>query len=116
MRVGRAIKMAYAGPLAVKRAFPRSHWRESGENDFTQAANVILHVYSDERARYLWSSLLRLETEWLLERGWFAVEALADALVAKRTLTGSEARTVIQEAFARHVREALGRHLPAAQS
>jgi hypothetical protein len=98
-RIAREVRIAYAGALAVKRAFPGSRWRVGAEGDFGRAADIISHFYEVERAQYLWSSLLMLETEALLNWAWFAVEALAAALVARQTLTGREAREVIQQAF-----------------
>lgn len=100
VRLGRKVKIAFAGPLAEKRAFPRTRWRRHASSDINDAADIIAHVYFNERAQYLWSSLLWLETELLLGEGWLAVVALADQLITRQTLTGRDARDVILEAFA----------------
>ncbi len=85
----------------MKRAFPASRWRREAAKDFNDAADVIAHIYLSERAQYLWSSLLWLETEELIEQEWPGVLSLADALVKRRTLNGREAAAAIVEGVAR---------------
>lgn len=96
--IAREIKICFAGALAVKRAFPGSCWRSGAEGDYHHAADLILHVYMDQRDQFLWSSLLARATERLLERYWYAVEAVAAALSTRRTLSGPQIKCIIIDA------------------
>lgn len=99
IRLGHQIKIAYAGALAVKRAYPHSRWRAGADNDFHNAAGDVLRVYEDAPRQIAWTRLLTLDTEALLERNWHAVEAVADVLVKRKTMSGAEVKAVIVAAF-----------------
>lgn len=99
LRIGREIKVSFAGALAVKVAFPGSRYRRGADSDFAKVADNVSHVYTDGRKQYLWTRLLWLDTEDMLRQEWFAVEAIAAALLARTTLTGRQVRDVIVQAF-----------------
>jgi len=102
LRIGREIKIAYAGALAVKRAFPGSRWRLGADNDYKEAADLVLHVYMDPRMQWHWCKLMELETEALLNKNWFAVKRLAKELLRRRTMNGAEIRRMLNAAVDRH--------------
>ncbi len=95
LRIKRQAQIMYAGALAVKQAFPGARWRRGAEADFQHLAGLILHVYEDQRDQFLWSSLLERETERLLVYHWYAVGAVALALLEHRTLSGRQIKEII---------------------
>ena len=97
-RIGREVKVLFAGALAVKRAYPRSQWRATGSDDFPRAAEWIAHVYNDARIQRYWSEILLAETEMLLGFRWHVVEHLAQRLLEQETMKGCEVTQAIYEA------------------
>ena len=113
VKFARHVKIALAGGLAEKRAFPRSRWRDGTGPDFHVVADLVVLMYHNDKARYHWLQLLTIETETLLERYWSPLELLASELIAVETLSGAQAVHVIRVARARevagHLREG-GKH------
>lgn len=107
LRMEREIKIALAGAIAQRRAFPHSYWRAGAHTDERNIGEILVCMYPSERkgddgwrAREYWRQLLKIETRWLLDRYWHCVDALAEYLLRHPTLTGHEAKDVIAAAFA----------------
>jgi hypothetical protein len=110
LRLCRQIKISLAGAYAVKRAFPNSHWRNGADADLYTVGDMLDHIYparSLKDANFkMQGHLLKLmvhETEIVLDRYWHAVEAIAEALLRHRTLSGKTGKQLILDANAQQV-------------
>lgn len=92
-------RCAMAGYIAQRIAFPRSRWRVGGTSDIEQAVALIggLSRYSDEQQ--YWYRLFEVRVDGDLRRHWPAVEAVADALLAARTLPGDQIVDIAERAM-----------------
>lgn len=98
-RAERHIMVYFAGQLAQRKFAPRSRWRLGGEHDQKEAMDLFWHIsHPDQKARNLQLALLWRKTECCVEGGWKEINAVAKALLARRTLTLDDVADVIDEA------------------
>jgi hypothetical protein len=84
------------GPLAQQRYAPRSHWLAVGWGaDFQRASELAEHLVGLQEAGILLERLQR-ETGDLIDQHWSRIEAVANALIAEKTLDGKRLREVIE--------------------
>lgn len=102
LRAEKQVMVSMAGVLAQRRFNRRSFRSWHGSRD-EEKITVILEPYAisndgglDLRPHYV---LLRGWTEMTLSRVWSAVEAVANALLERRRLSGKEVRAVINAAI-----------------
>jgi hypothetical protein len=69
-----------------------------GETDRCQAADFIGYLTESDRELEAWLKLLYIQAEQLVARYWYAIEAVAAALLEHRTLNGKQVREVIYQA------------------
>ena len=93
--------IAMAGELAQRRFDPRS-WRSyHGSTDRHNVVNFLMRYAPYRKGAIDITAHYKLLREWaceMLERQWYLVEAVADELVKRRTLSHNELREVILNA------------------
>jgi hypothetical protein len=89
--------------VAQQRFKPSSVRSWHGSSDFQAAVCQISSFTASDREREAYLKLLRIRTEQTLARpgAWECVEALAAALLDRKTLSATEVTKIIQAAFAR---------------
>jgi hypothetical protein len=98
--IERYIRAALAGSIAQHRYSPQSFENHHAKGDDSNAFQLALALASDNvREAEAWLNLLHIQTESLIELCWFAVEAVAQALLERHTLIGDELQKVCQSAF-----------------
>ena len=81
------IQISLAGPLAQRKAFPRSKWKLSGGSDFPKAAGLFGYISEqDDKAASLYWQLLLRRTEILVEFLWPEIDAVADELLRSKMI------------------------------
>lgn len=94
--VERFVQMLFAGPVAENQFSGRWNYVGAGQ-DYMNAADLASHVCYDEGELSAYLQLLKIRSRLLItqERNWLAVEALAAALLEKKTLSKKAFRKVI---------------------
>jgi hypothetical protein len=102
----REVKISLAGALAVRRAFPSSRWRSGADDDYYKVGDILSRVYASLRkgdegwlAQGHFLRLMELETGWLLAQRWHCVKAVAEQLLARTTMSGSQIKETIFRAW-----------------
>jgi ATP-dependent Zn protease len=92
------IKCRLAGMVAVRR---RGGHDPSGTGDAWRQASAIAHCHVTQDPEQVHSLVERLgrSTEEPIEENWWAVKAVAKALVERETLTGVEVLSIIADAW-----------------
>jgi ATP-dependent Zn protease len=83
-----------AGMVAEALVSGRDGWDERCE-DLDAAVRLAMRVVDDCENVVPFLEIVREHTEELLRRNWPAVEALADALIERRRMTGEEVRRLL---------------------
>ena len=87
-----------AGPLAMRRHNPRSHWKKSGTGygkfmskgtDFQVAGVLIEALHGDETVASAYSRYVRARAEALVEQNWEWIESVARHLLEHETFGGN---------------------------
>ena len=100
-RVEEQIRILLAGGIAQRRMAPRSSkWAES--DDRHRAVDLVLRLASPGREAGTYMKLLRIQTEQAVEREWPTICAVAEALIARRTLTGDDVKELRYRAMDGH--------------
>jgi ATP-dependent Zn protease len=102
-RIFRNIKVLLAGNVAQRRFSKRNvrNWHASG--DYRQIVDLAMRITSPDGVQHLvrW---LRHETEWIVQRRWREIEAVAEALFERETLTGDEVGKIINDLNSKPIR------------
>jgi hypothetical protein len=103
LKMERKVVVCLAGMVAQQRFKPSSVRSWHGSSDFQAAVCQISSFTASDREREAYLKLLRIRTEQTLARpgAWECVEALAAALLDRKTLSATEVTKIIQAAFAR---------------
>lgn len=97
-----------AGGLAGKRFTARFDWQGS-RGDRHQEIDLALRLLDDdERQAGALLKWLRLRSARLVDRHWAAINAVADGLVAQRSLSGAGIRQIVAESDPRALPEPRG--------
>jgi ATP-dependent Zn protease len=89
------VMMAYVGVLAERRHSGRRHDWAGAHSDTAWAADCVLKMEGDGKAADLYASYLMERTKGLIEIAWQDIEAVAAALMDRRTLRPSEMKAVL---------------------
>ena len=92
--VERRLLCTAAGMVAESMVSGRRDWDEACE-DLDLAVGLAMKVVDDCERVIPFLEIVREHTEDLLRRNWGAVEALADALIEHRSLSGEEVRQLL---------------------
>ena len=92
--IERRLLCTAAGMVAENLATGRQEWDESCE-DLDAAVHLAMKVVGDCERVVPYLEIVREHTEELLRGQWRAVEALADALVERRRMSGEEVRRLL---------------------
>ena len=105
VKMERFVQVCLAGPAAQRRFKPSSFRQKNGSEDYRMATNAINYFVSSKEESDAYLKLLEIRTQQLFERPekWAQVEALAVALLERKTLSADETAEIIQTAFARFV-------------
>ena len=89
--------------VARQRFKPSSIRSWHGSSDYHSAVDLISYFTGSDRESEAYLKLLKIRAEQTLTRSssWESVEALAAALLERKTLSATEATKIIQAAFAR---------------
>jgi len=97
-RLEKKVRISLAGPLAQKKFNSRTYRSWHGEADHNQAADCVSCLARPDDEFVAYWKLLEVQTRNLLNRNWPLVEAVAAALLVRRTLKGPEIVKVIYAA------------------
>jgi hypothetical protein len=99
IKAERAVIIAFAGGIAQRHRFPRSHVGD--ERDLANAVDVIEYFARSEEHLALWLRTLRQEAKDLItgEQWWPVVEALAAKLMEQRQMRRAEIEECIHAAI-----------------
>jgi ATP-dependent Zn protease len=92
----RAIKICLAGPLAQQRFRRRSYCRRGGRQDYDCASGLARYLAGAAGER----EFLRYQerrTQALVEHYWSEIELVAQALLERDELSGTEVKNIIEE-------------------
>jgi ATP-dependent Zn protease len=95
---------SFAGGIA-ERKYRGRHNNIGRRQDLRNAFDFADALSSSEREAQAYQHLLYIRAEDLIEKYWWVVEALADALMVAETLTADEARQAIYRASDRRLEE-----------
>ncbi len=95
MRAESAIIVSLAGPAAQKRFNPRSWRSHHGEYDFKLVTDLALRLNGDGKTATAYCTWLSIVADNLVSANWQWVEIIAQALLARGTLSGDEVRNLI---------------------
>jgi hypothetical protein len=94
-RLEKEVRILLAGEVAQRRFAPRSfrrqHIRYGFHGDMPEVERLLGCVVCSDHERDAYLKLLKIQTEWLIDRHWPIVEAIAAALSERQSLTGHEA-------------------------
>lgn len=97
----RRIRSIFAGPLAQKKFHPRGFRHAHAAGDYDQIADLGLRLGGDDETASAHIKLLELQTRNLLNTPqiWLFIEAVAEALLEQKKLSGKQVREVIRKAL-----------------
>jgi hypothetical protein len=96
-----------AGMVAQRKFSPRSVRNYHDEGDRESALTGLERLVPEEDLLLYWR-IMRNRARRLIDRYWEAVEALAQELLKRMTLTGDEAVKIIQLSFEERIRMRMG--------
>lgn len=102
-RMERMVRVLFAG-MAAQRRFDEASVKDwHAGPDYHQAMEFASHFVGSTRELEAYLNLLLVQAEGLFDRSfvWEQVTAVAEALLAKRTLEPSELRQIIRRVFQR---------------
>ncbi len=85
----------FAGPLAEKRFTGRHSW-VGAKRDRQAATDLIDHIVGSERQAQKYLAFLWAVAEDAVALHWLEIDALAQELLARKTMTGREIRAFLQ--------------------
>ena len=92
-------QICFAGPIAQRKQFPRSHWSATASADFSKADSLLGYLsWTDAKADKLYRDLIWRRTELLVGLIWPSIEALAEALLVSKDLYEKEVREIFERA------------------
>jgi hypothetical protein len=74
---------------------PRGVRNYHGHSDYSNAITLLGYLVESDEELKLYFRLLKIRARQYLQRFWIDVEALADALLKKKHLTGQEVRAIV---------------------
>jgi ATP-dependent Zn protease len=86
--------MTLAGPAAHKKRHPHAHWGGYAIGDIGQASRLIEDMHSDRDVRNAYYKYIEARAKAFVETYWYAIEAVATALVERGTLSDEEVRAI----------------------
>lgn len=89
-RIERCIIVGLAGPLAQKRAFPRSLRKWHSHRDYADACDLAVRVSGSAASATAFLKWLETRTGDLLDTRWQCVERVAAELLRRNTLEAAE--------------------------
>ena len=100
--------IALAGPAAQRRFSPRGYRHLHGSDDLSGAAHLLFEMTGNTEENDAYFRLIEVRARNFVRRPriWTAIEAVAAALLERKTLTGKETRAVIMELTDRLIAEA----------
>jgi len=98
LRAERVVQVLLAGSEAQRRHKPSSVRRWHAKSDYCQAVNVLSNFAPDPRELQAYIRLLGIRVQLLFDapKRWGCVEALATALLDRKSLSGQKAIDIIQ--------------------
>ena len=93
------VRVLIAGWIAEKRFNPKGFRRSGAQEDQRTLITIVFLLSNSEKEARLYHRLLEVQTVQIVNRRWFAIKALAAALLKKETLSGEEAGKLIMKAF-----------------
>lgn len=104
-RAERAILICLAGPFAQKRFAPRSRWRSQnyvgfdgsghGIGDFDCVVDLTFRLYGNGDVAQKYLRYMEARAEQLVTHHWKEIEAVAQALLERETMTGDEIKGIM---------------------
>jgi len=95
--IHQGIMICLAGAVAQRRFAPRSIRGWHPRNDYQRAADLATRVCGSDIEVNAMLRWLQIRTENLIETGWREVEAVANALLERDTLSSEEIVAAIRE-------------------
>jgi len=94
--IERAVQVYYAGSVAVSILVGRTDWEGAGK-DLEELGDLLWRITLSEEEAVAYGRWLWIRTRNILsgERFWAMVEAVAEALLERETLTAKEVRTIM---------------------
>jgi len=99
-RFEKAIKVCFAGPEAEKKFTGRGN-HTGAAGDYENALELVSHISGDSKLVGLFLKLMSYQVECLIKNNnnWRAIKALAKALLEKETISGKNAKEIMERAF-----------------
>lgn len=97
-KLEREIIISFGGH-AAEEVLTGKRYRKAFRSDFESIAAMVLQVHDDVELRDAYFKYLYLKTRELLGRplNWMSVEAVAKALLERKTLKANEVRLIVEE-------------------
>lgn len=97
-RLERHIMCSLAGPIAEKKMRGRAN-SAGASADYSAAVNMASYIAGGGEATSAYITWLYLRTDGIITSNWYAVEAVATALLAQTTIRGPEVGAIIFSAM-----------------
>jgi hypothetical protein len=98
-RLEKLTRIALAGSAAQRRFKPKTCRSQQSASDREAAVGLISHLCQSEREVNARLHLHQIEVEQALHTQWHVVEAVARALLEKKSMIGWEVETIIGAAY-----------------
>jgi ATP-dependent Zn protease len=93
------IRIALAGGIAERRFRGGRHNWTGSTKDRENAAEFARAVAGSTREEVAHLRYLAIQTEQIVEASWWLIDALAEVLLARPTLTGAQVRAAISDSY-----------------
>lgn len=90
------IRICLAGPIAQKMFNPHGFRKHHAEHDWKEATNLVLYLGGDEETTNACIQQLKNQTHDIIDRHWDRVEAIAEALIEQKKLSGAQVKEIIE--------------------
>src|SRR4051794_24202366 len=87
----------FAGPVAMRRAAPRSTFDWSRSFDLDNAREIVAMISASEQERPALLRWARQEAEYYVERNWLTIRTLASVLMERTYLAGPEVSEIARQ-------------------
>jgi hypothetical protein len=92
LRVEKAIRICFAGPIAQRKFQPASWRQRHAESDYSEISELAMRVSGSEKIATAFARWLELETEAMVNSNWAGIQRVARALIQHDTLNGAQVR------------------------
>jgi hypothetical protein len=89
--------ISLAGPAAERRLRGRHNWK-SASSDIHQTLGLLKYLSDSDPEMFAYANLVQVRAKGMIETSWKEVQAVANALLERKRLTGKEVAGIMSVA------------------